>query len=176
MAFYYKMQAPCSASPTGFISWVNRTGDDTGKPACAGILGETVIIAQWPSYDRSKGTIIEDNRVTTHNATSVKNVLLWDMPDETEVTILFLASAARQTLVTKAASLQGKATYRRSGGAAPALVGAPEYQTSQETDVAYDANFVVSGNTINCGIQNPNTDVTNWNVAYRIQSTLSAAA
>ena len=44
---YYKLRASCTASPSGYITWVNTTGDDTGKPSCAGTLGPTVIIDQW---------------------------------------------------------------------------------------------------------------------------------
>lgn len=44
---YYKMQAPCSSAPSGYISWVNTTGDDTDRPACGGVLGDTVEIARW---------------------------------------------------------------------------------------------------------------------------------
>lgn len=44
---YYKMQATCSSSPSGYISWVNTTGNDQGRPACLGIVGPSVIAAQW---------------------------------------------------------------------------------------------------------------------------------
>lgn len=44
---YYKMQARCSGSASGYITWVNTSGDDAGKPACPGVLGATVEIARW---------------------------------------------------------------------------------------------------------------------------------
>ena len=45
---YYHMKKPCSSSPTGWIHWTNTTGDDTGKPACAGTEGDTEIVHAWP--------------------------------------------------------------------------------------------------------------------------------
>lgn len=44
---YYKMQAPCSSSASGYINWVNTTGDDTGRPACAMGLGTSYIVDSW---------------------------------------------------------------------------------------------------------------------------------
>lgn len=44
---YYKMQASCSTAAGGFIQWVNTTGDDTGRPACAGTLGPSVVVTSW---------------------------------------------------------------------------------------------------------------------------------
>lgn len=46
-ATYYKMQASCTTSPTGYITWVNTTGDNQGRPVCGGILGDTVEVARW---------------------------------------------------------------------------------------------------------------------------------
>lgn len=44
---YYKMQASCTTSPNGYITWVNTTGDNTGAPPCAGIQGPSVIVSTW---------------------------------------------------------------------------------------------------------------------------------
>lgn len=44
---YFKMQAPCSASASGYITWVNTTGDDAGRPACAAGLGASFIADSW---------------------------------------------------------------------------------------------------------------------------------
>lgn len=46
-ATYYKMQASCTSSPTGYITWVNTTGDNQGRPDCSGTLGDTVEVARW---------------------------------------------------------------------------------------------------------------------------------
>lgn len=44
---YYKLRASCTASPSGFITWVNTSGDNTGQPGCAGTLGPTFIVDTW---------------------------------------------------------------------------------------------------------------------------------
>lgn len=44
---YYKLQASCTTSPSGFITWVNTTGDNTGRPGCSGTLGPTNIVDSW---------------------------------------------------------------------------------------------------------------------------------
>lgn len=44
----YVMQATCTSSPTGYITWENNTGDDTNRPACGGIGGPSKIISSWP--------------------------------------------------------------------------------------------------------------------------------
>lgn len=44
---YYKLRASCSTSPSGFITWVNTTGDNTGQPGCSGTLGPTIIVDTW---------------------------------------------------------------------------------------------------------------------------------
>lgn len=53
---YYKMQASCSTASSGFISWVNTTGDDTGRPVCAGFLGPTTMVDSWPGNPAVVGT------------------------------------------------------------------------------------------------------------------------
>lgn len=43
---HYKLRASCTTAPSGYIEWYNATGDDQGKPACAGTLGETIIVTK----------------------------------------------------------------------------------------------------------------------------------
>lgn len=44
---YYKMAATCSSSPSGYVTWVNTTGDDLGQPTCGGTLGPSFIVSTW---------------------------------------------------------------------------------------------------------------------------------
>lgn len=44
---YFKMQAPCTSSPSGYITWQNTTGDDAGRPTCGGTLGASFIADSW---------------------------------------------------------------------------------------------------------------------------------
>lgn len=43
----YKMQASDSGVPSGFVTWLNTTGDDGRKPAAVGVQGPSVVVAQW---------------------------------------------------------------------------------------------------------------------------------
>lgn len=43
----YAMQATCDTSPTGYINWINETGDNVNRPVCAGIGGPPQIITSW---------------------------------------------------------------------------------------------------------------------------------
>lgn len=44
---YFKLRASCTASPSGFVTWVNTSGDNTGQPSCSGTLGPTIIVDTW---------------------------------------------------------------------------------------------------------------------------------
>lgn len=44
---WYKLRASCTSEPSGYITWINTTGDNSGIPTCGGVLGPTTIVAQW---------------------------------------------------------------------------------------------------------------------------------
>lgn len=44
---YYKLRATSDLSPSGYITWVNTTGDDQGKPTPGGTIGPTIVVSRW---------------------------------------------------------------------------------------------------------------------------------
>jgi hypothetical protein len=46
-ATYYKCRATSTVDPSGYITWVNTTGDETDRPNPGGTIGPTQIVMTW---------------------------------------------------------------------------------------------------------------------------------
>lgn len=44
---YYKCRATSDVHPSGYITWENTTGDETGRPNPGGTIGPTQIVGKW---------------------------------------------------------------------------------------------------------------------------------
>ena len=44
---YYKCRATSDVDPSGYITWVNTTGDETDRPSPGGTIGPTQIVMKW---------------------------------------------------------------------------------------------------------------------------------
>lgn len=44
---FYKCRATSDVDPSGYITWVNTTGDETDRPNPGGTIGPTQIVMKW---------------------------------------------------------------------------------------------------------------------------------
>jgi len=125
------------------------------------------------TYQGTKLRILSiPGEVQTTTATTAV-IAQFTMVDETCCTFDFTASMAKVTTVTKAGRWDGKVTYRRTGGGAPAIVGAAEYGTAQETTAGDDVAFSVSGNIVRVLATAADGDDRNWTCELRAHETLA---
>ncbi len=100
-------------------------------------------------------------------------VAQFTMLDETTCTFDFTCSMKAVGAVGKAGRWDGKATYYRTGGGAPTIVGAIEYGTAFATTVGDGVILFVSGNIVKVIATAADSDNRNWSCEFRVQETLA---
>lgn len=95
------------------------------------------------------------------------------MLDETSVKVDFTASMKAFGVNAKSGGFAGSATYMRSGGGAPTLVGAIGYASQQRTVGGDDVTFSVSGNIVRVLAASADVDTRNWTCELRVAETLA---
>lgn len=124
------------------------------------------------TYQGTKLRILSiPGEAVTTTASSVV-VATFTMLDNTCCTFDFIVGMSKQTTLDKAGRWDGKATYRRAGGA-PTIVGAAEYGTPHLTTAGDDVVFDVSGNAVRVYATAIDADDRNWTCELRVHETLS---
>ena len=97
----------------------------------------------------------------------------YTMVDESICAFDVVVTMARQTNVTKGGRYKRSVAYRRTAGGAPAIVGAIETGTDQETTAGDDVTINVSGNIVRVIVTAADADPRNWTCELRVQETLA---
>ncbi len=95
--------------------------------------------------------------------------------DGTSVTFDFVAGMKAVGTTAKAGRWDGKVTYQRNSGGAPAIVGAAEYGTAQENVAGDGVTFDLSGNVLRVLATAADADDRNWTCELRVHETLDDA-
>jgi hypothetical protein len=107
------------------------------------------------------------------SAASAATVVSYTMSDETHCQFDAIVTFAARTAVTKAGTYKLSVAYRRTGAAAPTIVGALTSQTAQETE-ANTVTIDVSGNDVRVRFTAADTDGRNVSCELRVQETTAA--
>lgn len=106
--------------------------------------------------------------VTTTDAT-VTTLTSYTMSDETMCYFTVIVTAARLTNVTKAAAYERRVAYRRTGGAAPTIIGSLVSGTDQETDAGMNVTIDVSSNDVRVRVTGVAANSLRWGCSLVVQ-------
>lgn len=166
-----------TTSAKGIVQLTNDLAGTAASPTVIGLTGTAGVLANdctdVDSTANAQGDVFSRLRSVQTSSTTTTTLYAYTMADETCVTIDFVVTMARRTNVTKAGRYKGSATYRRTGGGAPALVGAAEYATDQETTAGDGVAIDVSSNDIRIRVTAADADNRNWFGEARVQVTVA---
>lgn len=152
--------AAITAEETAVKTFTNKT---LGAPVVTG----TVV------YQGTKLRILSIPGEAATAAITTVVIAQFTILDETSVRLDFTASMKATGVNAKSGGFAGSATYMRSAGGAPSLVGAATYATQQRTVAGDDVTFSVTGNIVRVLASAADVDGRNWTCEFRVAETLA---
>lgn len=159
---------------TGDLLPIIDVSAGNSKSSTVAKLFESPTISGTPIYQGTRLAIKSVVGEVQTSSTSATTVASYDMTDETHAQFDAIVTFARRTNVTKAGTYKVSVAYRRTGGAAPTIVGSLVALTDQETTAGDGATIDVSGNTVRVRVTSADTDPRNWSCELRVQETTAA--
>lgn len=132
---------------------------------------DSLVVTGTVTYQGTKLRILDiPAEVSTTDAT-VTTIASFTMLDETLCAFDVLVTAAMKTDLDKGGRWKRSVVYRRTDAGGPAIVGALESGTDEETDAAMDVTIDVSGNAVRVRVTGIAATNFQWACVLRVQET-----